>query len=174
MTTMLKLRATAAALLLCITLPACKKDSGSGGDADGKSGGGSAGNAQKSPHEQAVDDIVSLMEEFSESVGSAEDPTSARLAAEKLPKIGERFGSVAQKIKAMGKPDAATQEKLRAAYDAGEDALQERTQSFMQATSANPEVAAVLGKAVASFFQQTEESQGIVDSWLGRESGPAE
>ncbi len=114
----------------------------------GCSGGGSE-------HEAAIKDFISILNEATATLSRVNDKASAEKAITELKDQTERMKKLAQKVKQMGNPSKAEDERLKKTYEPEMKASTEKFQKESQALTTKigqgkipPDMAVKLGEAI--------------------------
>lgn len=82
-------------------------------------------------HDAVMQDTIEIMKDMTEVMESIEDEASAKAAAPKLAKLGERFREIEMRQEAVGKPTPEQEQALKEKYG---DELESVMQEFMAET----------------------------------------
>ena len=114
--------------------------------------------ATRDPHERAMEDMLSAMNDLNKTLRSLNTPADVRRARPKLQRSAREFNNIAKRLKKLGKPSKKKQRQLRKKYEKKmTNALGELMANALRLAS-RPEVIAELDKIKMP-------DQGSVDSF---------
>ena len=100
-------------------------------------------------HEELADEMMGLMEEYADAIGSIKDEASADKAAEELEKIGGRMQELAERAQEMPDPSPEVQARIDKKMEEKEKALIGKIMGAMAPLAANPELLKRIEPAMA-------------------------
>jgi len=108
------------------------------------------------------DEMATQMGELASAVESAKDKESAEKAATRIDEIGDEFVAIAGRFDALGDPSEDDKKLVEEKMDKAEKENEEKMKSAMKNIMSNPEVGAILGKAMEGFGKKME---GVEDTF---------
>lgn len=120
--------------------------------------------ARTGTHVELAGEAVELMSALVDTLASAKDAESARVAATKLDTIASSFEALATRMVAVGKPTGVQKEKVNALFRAAEKDLEERMGESLTVLLTDQEVGRILGTALEKFGQRMNRLE-VMEEW---------